>query len=279
MSDTGIIALLLIIANIAFSWKGFTNESFFNGYKFVVDKIFTNKDYKRLVTSGFLHIGWTHLLFNMFSLYAFSWPVLYTLGGINFLLIYFVSLIGGNLLSLFIHRHHGDYSAVGASGAVCGIIFSSIVLYPGIGIWFFGVFIPGWFYGLLYVLYSIYGIKSAKDNIGHDAHLGGGVIGLLVAIMMHPSALSENYTTILIIFVPAIVFIWFIITRPHILLVDNFYFKTHQKYYSPDHLYNVEKANRQKELDRILDKISRSGMNSLSKKEKGKLKEYSKTVR
>lgn len=279
MSDTGTLALLLIIATIGFSWKGFTSDSFFDRYKFEVDKILIHKEYWRLVSSGFLHVGWTHLLFNMFSLFAFSGPVLGTLGTINFLIIYFASLTGGNLLSLFIHRHHGDYSAVGASGAVCGIIFSSVALYPGMGIGLLGIYIPGWVYGILYVLYSIYGIRSKKDNIGHDAHLGGAVIGLVVALLMHPSSFTENYITILIIFVPATVFIWFIITRPHILLVDNFYFKTHRKYYSVDHLYNQEKHNQQLELDRILDKISRSGMSSLSKKEKEKLKEYSKSVR
>src|SRR5664279_1898625 len=177
MTNTGIITLILIIVNIAFSYKGFTNETFFEGYKFEVDRILINKDYKRLVTSGFLHVSWTHLILNMFSLYAFSGSIESDLGGLQFLLIYFVSLVGGNLLCLFIHRNHGDYSAVGASGAVSGIIFASIALYPGMGIGFFGLpfSIPGWLYGILYVLYSIYGIKSGKDNIGHEAHLGGAL--------------------------------------------------------------------------------------------------------
>lgn len=276
MSDTGILALLLIAANILISWRGFTNASFYEQYKFEVDKILVYKEYWRLVSSGFLHVGWVHLLFNMFSLFAFSGPVLGTLGSINFLLVYFSSLIGGNLLSLFIHRHHGDYSAVGASGAVCGIIFSSIALYPGVGIGFLGIPIPGLLYALLYVLYSVYGIRSKKDNIGHDAHLGGAIIGLAVAVLLHPSSLAENYITIFLIFVPSIAFIWFIINRPHLLLVDNLFFKNHRKFYTADHLYNVEKANQQQELDRILDKINHGGMGSLSKKEKMKLKEYSK---
>ena len=89
MKDTQIIGLILIVANIAFSYKGFTNQRFFDGYKFEVDKILIKKDYKRLVTSGFLHVGWTHLIFNMVSLYAFSGPVESNLGGVKFLLIYF----------------------------------------------------------------------------------------------------------------------------------------------------------------------------------------------
>ena len=281
MTDTGIIGLFLIIANIAFSYKGFSNESFFDGYKFEVDRILINKDYKRLVTSGFLHVSWTHLIFNMISLYAFSGLIESNLGGLKFLIIYFASLVGGDLLSLFVHRNHGDYNSVGASGAVCGIIFASIALFPGMGIGFFGLplSIPSWLYGILYVLYSIYGIKSKKDNIGHEAHLGGALIGMTVALIIEPSAFLENYLTILIIAVPTITFIYLIITRPHILMVDNFYFRTHKNYYSVDHRYNEEKNNNQKELDKILDKINKNGIGSLSKNEKEKLKQYSRTVR
>lgn len=277
MAGTGMISLLLIIANIIFSYKGFTIESFFEGYKFEVEKILVNKDYKRLITSGFLHINWTHLILNMVSLVLFSASIESYLGSLPFLAIYFASLLGGNLLSLFIHRHHGDYSAVGASGAVCGIIFSFIALFPGssVGFFFIPFPIPGWLYGLAYVLYSIYGIRSKKDNIGHDAHLGGALIGMLVALLMHPAAFTENTTTILIIAVPAILFICLIIIKPHFLLIDNFFYNAHHHYYDVDHKYNFNKANQQAEIDRILDKISRSGVKSLNKKEKQTLDEYS----
>jgi len=277
MTDSGIIGLILIITNVAFSYKGFANEVFFDSYKFEVDKILVNKDYKRLITSGFLHVSWTHLIFNMLSLLAFSGSIEGNLGGLQFLIIYVGSLVGGDLLSLLIHRQHGDYSSVGASGAVCGIIFASIALFPGMGIGFFGIplSIPGWLYGVFFVLYSIYGIKSKKDNIGHEAHLGGALVGMTIAIILHPSALMENYLTILIIAIPTIAFIYLIITRPQILLIDNYFFKTHKNYYSIDYKYNEEKVNKQKEIDRILDKIATKGIGSLSKKEREKLREYS----
>jgi hypothetical protein len=217
----------------------------------------------------------------MISLYAFSGLIESNLGGTEFLIIYFTSLAGGNLFSLYVHRNHGDYNSVGASGAVCGIIFASIALVPGMAIGFFGLpfSIPGWLYGILYVAFSIYGIRSNKDNIGHEAHLGGALIGMTVALIIEPSAFLENYLTILIIAVPTTAFIYLISTRPHILLADNFYFKTHKNHYSVDHKYNEEKRNNQKEVDKILDKITKKGMDSLSKKEKEKLKQYSKTVR
>ncbi|HMG66956.1 MAG TPA: rhomboid family intramembrane serine protease [Chitinophagaceae bacterium] len=281
MGNSGIIGIILIIANIAFSYKGLTNASFFEAYKFEVDRILVNKDYKRFITSGFLHVSWIHLIFNMLSLYAFSGVIEGYLGEIKFLVIYFASLLGGGLLSLIVHRNHPDYSAVGASGAICGIMFASVALFPGMNIGFFGlpVSIPAWLFSILFIAFSIYGIKSGKDNIGHEAHLGGALVGMVVALLMQPSAFRENYLTILIIAVPTIVFIYLIVTAPYLLFIDNFYFKKHQHYYSVDHKYNEEKNNAKKEIDKILDKISRSGIESLSSKEKAKLKEYSQKIR
>jgi membrane associated rhomboid family serine protease len=280
MSNTGIIGLILIVANFIFSYKGFNSQAFLDRYKFEVDSILVRKDYKRLITSGFLHVSWIHLILNMVSLYLFSGFVESYLGGGRFLIIYFASLIGGDLLSLFIHRNHGDYSAVGASGAVCGIIFASIAISPGMSVSMFGlpISLPAWLYGLAYILYSIYGIRSGKDNIGHDAHLGGALIGMAVALLMQPDALADNYITILLIAVPAIAFICFIILKPHYLMVDNFFFKNQKDHYSPDHKYNEERYDRQKEVDRILEKIHRSGIKSLTQKEKDTLNEHSKRI-
>jgi membrane associated rhomboid family serine protease len=281
MNSTGITGLILIIVNFIFSYKGFTNTAFFEGYSFKVDKVLMQKDYKRLISSGFLHLNWGHLIFNMFSLFAFSGLLETELGAVKFLLIYFASLIGGNLFALLVHRHHPDYSAAGASGAICGIIFAGIALFPGmsIGLFILPISIPGWLFGIVYVGFSIYGIKSKKDNIGHEAHLGGAIIGMLVALCMKPAAFIQNYITILIIAVPTLLFIYLIITRPQLLLVDNLFFKNHHDFYSIDHAYNAEKNKQQNEIDSILDKISRKGINSLSKQEKERLKDYSRTMR
>ncbi|MBC7423513.1 MAG: rhomboid family intramembrane serine protease, partial [Ferruginibacter sp.] len=131
-------------------------------------------------------------------------------------------------------------------------------------------------YGIVYVGYSIYGIKSKKDNIGHEAHLGGALIGMAVAIIMEPEALVENYIPILLIALPTIGFIYLIITKPQILLVDNLFFKTHNDDYSIDHQYNKKRAIQQRQIDKILDKIGKEGISSLSKKEKIILDNFSK---
>jgi membrane associated rhomboid family serine protease len=267
---------IIILLNILISYRGFKDHFFFEKYEFRVDAVATQKDYRRLVTSGFLHVSWRHLLFNMFSLYLFSSGLESVIGPVNYLIIYTAGLIGGNLLSLFIHRYSGDYSSVGSSGAIFAIMFSAIAIFPGMRIGFFFLpSFPGWLFGLGYVLFSIYGIRSRTDNIGHDAHLGGGLTGMLVAILLYPSILSANTLTILLVAVPAIAFILFIIYNPHALLIDNYFFKRHRSLTVEDK-YNLKKRNKQKDLDQLLEKIHKKGINSLSKKEREMLEEYSK---
>ena len=219
MANMGTFGLLIIIVNFIFSYKGFNDWQFFNQYKFNIGEILFGKDYKRLLTSGFLHVDWTHLLFNMFSFYSFGAILEQQLGGISFLLLYFVSLLAGNVFAIIIHKNNQHYSAVGASGAVSGIIFAAIALFPEIriGLLFLPIGIPSWLFGLLYVGYSIYGIKANNDNIGHEAHLGGAFAGMLVAILLYPHALFENYIPILLTIVPSAVFLFIALKRPNLL--------------------------------------------------------------
>ncbi len=277
----GIVTLLLIIINSIVTYKGLRDHRFFERYSFEVDKIFISKEYTRMITSGFLHVSWIHLIVNMLSLYFFSDALEMQMGLFRFLLIYFGSLLGGNIFSLIVHKNHGSYSAVGASGAVSGIIFAAIALFPGFGISFFGIpfSVPAWLYGIAFVLYTIYGIRSSRDNIGHEAHLGGALAGLIIAIIMEPSSLVYNYLTILIILIPSVIFIYFILTRPEFLHIDNHFRKAQQNFYSIEHKYNAEKADAQRKVDLILEKIHRKGLGSLSKKEQEILEEYSRRVR
>ena len=250
---------------------------FYDKFSFKVDNILLYKDYKRIVTAGFLHVNWMHLLFNMFAFYFFSMGLESAIGGINFLIIYFAGLVGGNLLTLLLHKDDGGYSSVGASGAIAGVIFTTIALTPGmkIGLFFLPISIPAWLFGLLYILYSIYGIRSKKDNIGHDAHLGGALVGMAVGLIMYPAAIASNYPTILIISLPAMAFIILIINQPSLLLIDNLFYKRSRQLNVEDR-YNLKRKTREHEIDDILEKIHKRGMDSLTKKERTMLKEFSK---
>ena len=277
MKDIGIVTFLLIAANGLVTYKGLKSFTYRRKYAFDVDQILGNKDYKRLITSGFLHVDWRHFFFNMLTLYFFSGSLEGSLGVPVFLVLYFASLVGGNLLALYFHRNHLDYRAVGASGAVSGLVFASIGLYPGLEIGFilFPIFFPAWIYGIGYVLYSIYGIKSHRDNIGHEAHLGGGIVGLLVAIMFYPNIMVINTFPIALILIPSLVFLILIIKIPHILMVDKPFGKPKGNQTIEDK-YNTIKLSKQSELDNILDKINTQGLDKLTQHEKDRLKELSK---
>jgi len=275
MEPTGIAAIFLIIVNLLVSYQGFNTYGFMQHYALDVDEILIHKDYKRLLTSGFLHISWTHLLFNMISLYAFSTSLEAVVGIPKFLLIYFASLLGGNLLTLYIHRNHGDYSSVGASGAVCGVVFACIALFPGMQIGFFllPVGIPAWLYALVYVIYTMNGIKTKRDNTAHEAHLGGGLIGLILAVGLYPVFLRLNYLPILLIAIPSAIFMFVIILRPEYLLVENL-FQKGRGFRTVEDRYNQSKIEKENELNRLLDKINKKGFESLTDEEKARLKSF-----
>lgn len=274
------ITYLLLLANLVVSYQGLRYTSFFDRYSFRVDEILAGKQYIRLISSGFLHISWGHFIFNMLALLAFGSMLEMSVGHLQFIIIYAGGLLAGDAVALFVHRQHGDYSAAGASGAVAGIIFATIALFPGmaIGMFFIPIAIPGWLWGLVYVLYSIWGIQTGVENKGHNAHLGGALGGMLVALLLHPGVITENIITILIISVPAIVYIIIIMRKPHVLIVDNVFAKKEQRT-TIDERYNIARSQKQQDIDAILDKINRKGIDSLTKLERQKLDEYSNSQR
>ena len=187
------VVLVLIIANVLFSLKGFNDAVFFNQYKFQIGAIKAG-DKLRMITSGFLHADWMHLGFNMYTLYIFAKVVSFNFGNLYFLLIYFGSLLAGSLYSFSQNKHNDYYSAIGASGAVSGIVFSAIILYPEMTLRMFPIPIelPSYVFGIGYLLYSIYGMKKQLGNIGHAAHLGGAIGGYVLTIVLKPSIIQNN---------------------------------------------------------------------------------------
>lgn len=193
------VVLILIIANVIISYKGFNDFSFFDRYKFQIGKIQAGEKL-RMITSGFLHVDWLHLLLNMYALYLFGDVVVKTFGVTNFLLIYVASLLMGSMYSFLQHKNEYYYSAVGASGAVSGIIFSSILVYPDMSLIMFPIPIPlpGYVFGIGYLLYSIYGMKNNVGNIGHSAHLGGAIGGYVITLLLKPYLISRAPVVILV---------------------------------------------------------------------------------
>ncbi len=274
-STIGTISLILILANVIFSYQGFTKMSLFQRYLFSIDGVKVYKQYDRLVTSGFLHTGWFHLLVNMYVLYIFS-DFFTAIGSpVFFLVLYFGSLVGGNLLALWLRGNQGSYQAVGASGAVSGLLFAYAIISPNSMIYLF-FFIPmwTWLFAILYVAFSIYGIRTQKDNIGHEAHLGGAIVGLLITILFYPSLASQHPLLLAALLIPTAGFLYLVARRPDLLLIPGAFKKEAA---SVGRKMTVVKRDKtfnspEEEINFLLDK----GYENLSRKERERLQELSK---
>jgi membrane associated rhomboid family serine protease len=142
----------------------------------------------------------------MIALYSFAPVVTETLGNPTFLLIYAGSLIFGSLLTMVFHGNEYNYRAVGASGAVTGIIYSAILLYPDMTIGIFGIIpMPAYIFGIAYLLYSIYGMKSRRDNIGHTAHFGGAIGGYIITLLKYPILFEQSTFMVILLAIPIII--------------------------------------------------------------------------
>jgi len=204
------IVLGLIIANVLMSLKGFKEYSFLDKYKFQVGKILGGEKL-RMFSSGFLHVDWMHLGFNMYALYLFGDIVARSLGNINFLAIYLGSLLAGNMYSLYYHKKEPYYSAVGASGAVSGVFYSAIMLYPDMTLMMFPlpIPIPAYIFGVGYLVYSIYGMKKQLGNVGHSAHLGGAIGGFAITLLLFPQIIAQHQMMVILLAIPIVLLLIF----------------------------------------------------------------------
>jgi membrane associated rhomboid family serine protease len=200
MGNLDLVTIVIIAANVIISYKGFGDYAFFEKYKFHIGGVQRGEQI-RLFSSGFLHADTQHLLFNMLTLYFFAGTVVAYVGTVSFLFIYIGSLLFGNFLSLLFHKNEYHYSAVGASGAVMGVLYSAILFEPMMRI----NFIPGYIFGIGYLLYSIYGMKKRIGNIGHDAHFGGAIGGYAITLVLSPWLFETDLLMIGLMAIPIVV--------------------------------------------------------------------------
>jgi membrane associated rhomboid family serine protease len=199
------ILIGIIVANVLISYKGFNDLYFFRKYEFHVGSIRAGEQI-RMISSGFLHADMGHLFFNMLTLYFFAPVVINFMVDFSFGLVYFGSLIFGSLLTMTFHKNDYNYRAVGASGAVTGVLYSAILLQPNmmLGI-FFVIPMPAYVFGIVYLLYSIYGMRAKNDNIGHTAHFGGAMGGYLITLIRNPELIQEHTLMTVLLAIPIVI--------------------------------------------------------------------------
>lgn len=194
-SETPVTLLLLLVNVLVSGYALLADPSLVDRLAFKPRAILQQRQYQRLVTGGFVHVGLGHLLFNMITLYFFGRLLELILGPGSFLLLYFGSLLAAHGLTLYLHRNNAQYAAVGASGAVSGVVFAFCLFYPFEMIYvFFAVPIPAILFAVIYVFGSIYAMRQARERgvsggIAHEAHLGGALGGVLLTVLLEPRAL------------------------------------------------------------------------------------------
>ncbi len=252
---------------------------------------FMASDFKiyQLLTYMFMHGNFAHILFNMFAVWMFGRIVETAWGSRRFLIYYLICGIGAGLFQEIVQ--YIDYVAsgmqaydsvdigtavipmdtylnmlttVGASGAVYGILLAFGLSYPEERLFIIPIPIPikaKYFvigYAVIELLSGLYG---SNDGVAHFAHLGGMVVGfLLILYWTKKNSMSGGYLEK--------INNWFQNRRKPKM-------KVHYGEKEADYQYNARKKENQEEIDRILDKVRKSGYESLTVDEKKKLFESS----
>ncbi len=194
---------IIIAVNVLMSVIAWNNANLKQKWIFHPLSIARNGEYLRFLTSGFIHADGMHLFFNMFALFSFGLNVEFQLvllfgemGRYILLVIYLLAVVASDLPSYFKHKNDVYYSALGASGAVSAMIFASIYFSPLSKISLYFIPIPGFIFGILYLIYCSYMVRNSNDNIGHDAHFYGSVFGFFAALSLNPSGVDNFITQI-----------------------------------------------------------------------------------
>jgi membrane associated rhomboid family serine protease len=154
--------------------------------------------YETIVTSGFVHGDFVHLLLNMVTFYFFAFPLESRIGPARFALLYLLGLIASDLGTYFKHRNDPDYASLGASGAISAVLFAAIVYFPEMKLFIIPipVPIPAPLFAVGYVAYSWWSARQARGRINHDAHLVGALFGVVFVMLTDPQAWAGMLRTL-----------------------------------------------------------------------------------
>ncbi len=148
------------------------------------------KQYYRIISSAFVHADLWHLLFNAVTFYFFASPLERILGPVSFLIVFFGSQIIAQLPTIKKYRDRPNYSSLGASGAVSGIVFALILFDPWAILYVFFIPMPAILFAAGFIFYSKYMERRGADFINHSAHLWGALAGVVLTIICEPLALE-----------------------------------------------------------------------------------------
>lgn len=191
------ITLVIVAVTVLVSWRAFNDRALMERLILWPPAVERRKQYDRLLTHGFIHADWMHLLFNMITLWSFGTGVervfsewITPAGYVGF---YLSAIVVAILPTYLRHRHDANYRSLGASGGVSAVLFSFILFDPWSKLIIFPipVPIPAFVFALLYVGYSIWMDRRGGDNVNHSAHLWGAAYGVLFTLMLEPRVFTH----------------------------------------------------------------------------------------
>lgn len=199
------IHIAVIIFTVVISFMAFNNNALQRQLQFNAYQINHRKEWWRYFSHALVHGDYMHLGLNMFVLWSFGKASIYYFeyylgmnGNFTFMLLYLIALPFSSLISYQKHKDNPTYNAVGASGAVSAIIFACIFFDPWHSLLIMGVIpVPGIVFGIAYLYYSYKMGKQGLDNIGHDAHFWGAVVGLVFPIFIKPNSIMIFLTELI----------------------------------------------------------------------------------
>ncbi|MBR0462621.1 MAG: rhomboid family intramembrane serine protease [Erysipelotrichaceae bacterium] len=170
---------ILILINAAVFFLMFNGKLRLKDLGQSYQTVFRDKQYYRIITSAFTHKSLTHIFFNMFALYNVGQWVQAVYGTVGFAVIYFVSIILGQTLSLYIRHDNGEDGvlSVGASGGICGLIGAYLVAI----IFIFGIqnTIMNFAVTVAYIV-----IMSIIPGVDGTSHICCFAFGLIIAYLL-----------------------------------------------------------------------------------------------
>lgn len=194
MQITPIFAVIIF----AVSLFAFNNRNVFNSYLYAPYLVWRDRQWYRIITAGFLHANWLHLLVNLFVFWEFGSflesayiSVFGKIGSMLFLSALFLGgIIVANIPALFKHRHDRFFQSIGASGGVSAVLFSYILINPWSTLYlYFVIPLYSLVVGVLFLIYSYWASKNSRDNIDHLAHFWGSIYGIVFTAAVYPESL------------------------------------------------------------------------------------------
>ncbi|TAH00432.1 MAG: rhomboid family intramembrane serine protease [Sphingobacteriales bacterium] len=189
------VASIIFLLTVITSIYAFNNANIYGKLMLHPYSVAKKQNIYQIITSGFIHKDWPHLIFNMLTYYFFAFNLERIIGHWQFALVYIGCLVLCDIPSINKHKNDFMYHSLGASGAVCGVLFSYILFFPFTKLIIFPIPIPipAVLYGGLFLLYSSYLAKKQNDNINHDAHFYGALSGIIITAILVPNSLVSFF--------------------------------------------------------------------------------------